>query len=177
MFMFELLAPPTKAQLDSVRGDKRSYDVDLRPRLMIQAIEELQEAGVEPDVWKIEGLDSREKCERIVAVALRGGRRRVGCIILGRGEDDAQVHRWLETAAGLPGFIGFAVGRTCFWEPLILAQRKDRAAGGGGRDCATVSGIRGHFRGTCSRCRVKAKDISMQEKGAWFEAQRPSRQG
>ena len=119
MFMFELLAPPTKAQLDSVRGDKRSYDVDLRPRLMIQAIEELQEFGVEPDVWKIEGLDSREKCERIVAAARRGGRRRVGCIILGRGEDDAQVHRWLETAAGVPGFIGFAVGRTCFWEPLI----------------------------------------------------------
>ena len=119
LFMFELIVPPEKAQLDRFNGDKKTYDVELRPRLMVQAIEELQEAGVEPDVWKIEGLDRREDCEKMVAAARRGGRDRVSCIILGRGEDDQKVHHWLTTAAGVPGFIGFAVGRTSFWDPLV----------------------------------------------------------
>lgn len=118
-FMFELLVPPEQAQLDELKGDKKAYDLKLRPALMAQAIEQLQNAGVEPDVWKIEGLDRHEDCERIVAVARRDGRKRVGCIILGRGEDDKKVHEWLTTAAAVPGFIGFAVGRTSFWGPLV----------------------------------------------------------
>lgn len=118
-FMFELLVPPEKAQLEKVKGDKKAYDRELRPRLMIEAIRQLQDAQVEPDVWKVEGLDRREDCEKIVAAARRGGRDKVGCIILGRGEDDKKVREWLMAAAGVPGFIGFAVGRTAFWEPLV----------------------------------------------------------
>ena len=119
LFMFELLVPPEKSQLDRLKGDKQAYDLKLRPKLMVGAIEALQDAGVEPDVWKIEGLDRREDCERIVATARRGGRGQVGCIVLGRGENDAKVHEWLAIAAGVPGFIGFAVGRTDFWQPLV----------------------------------------------------------
>jgi myo-inositol catabolism protein IolC len=118
-FMFELLVPAEKAQLDRFKGDKKAYDLELRPRLMAEAIEQLQDAAVEPDVWKIEGLDRQEDCENIVAVARRGGRSHVGCIILGRGEDDTKVREWLTTAAAVPGFIGFAVGRTSFWDPLV----------------------------------------------------------
>jgi myo-inositol catabolism protein IolC len=91
---------------------------------MAQAIEQLQDAGVEADVWKIEGLDRREDCEKIVEVAHRKGRDKVGCIILGRGEDDKKVYEWLTTAAKVPGFIGFAVGRTVFWEPLVAWREK-----------------------------------------------------
>src|SRR3989454_5292560 len=123
-FMFELLVPAEKAQLDRVKGDKKAYDLELRPRLMVQAIEQFQDAQVEPDVWKIEGLDRREDCEKIVAAARHGGRDKVGCIILGRGEDDKKVREWLATAAGVPGFIGFAVGRTDFWGPLIAWRAK-----------------------------------------------------
>jgi myo-inositol catabolism protein IolC len=119
LFMFELLVPAEKAQLDRVKGDKKAYDLELRPGLMVRAIEQLQDAGVEADVWKIEGLDRRKDCEKIVAAAHRNGRDKVGCIILGRGEDDQKVHEWLTTAARVPGFIGFAVGRTVFWEPLV----------------------------------------------------------
>ncbi len=118
-FMFELLVPAEKGQLERFGGNKKAYDLELRPRLMAQTIEQLQDAGVEPDVWKIEGLDRREDCEKIVAAARRGGRNQVGCIILGRGEDDRKVREWLTTAAGVPGFIGFAVGRTSFWDPLV----------------------------------------------------------
>jgi myo-inositol catabolism protein IolC len=123
-FMFELLVPAEKAQLDRLKGDKKAYDRELRPRLMAQTIQELQDAKVEPDVWKIEGLDRREDCEKIVAAARRGGRNAVGCIILGRGEDDKKVREWLTTAAGVPGFIGFAVGRTSFWDPLVDFRSK-----------------------------------------------------
>jgi len=118
-FMFELLVPAEKAQLQALAGDRKAYDLELRPRLMVGALRELQGAGVEPDVWKIEGLDRREDCERIVAAARSGGRECVGCIILGRGEDEKKVREWLAIAAGVPGFIGFAVGRTDFWEPLV----------------------------------------------------------
>jgi myo-inositol catabolism protein IolC len=123
-FMFELLVPAEKTQLDRLNGDKKAYDRELRPRLMVQTIEQLQDAQVEPDVWKIEGLDRREDCQKIVAAARRGGRNKVGCIILGRGEDDEKVREWLTTAAGVPGFIGFAVGRTSFWDPLINWRAK-----------------------------------------------------
>jgi myo-inositol catabolism protein IolC len=119
LFMFELLVPAEKSQLDRLRGDKKAYDRELRPGLMVAAIEELQNAGVEPDVWKIEGLDRREDCARIVDVARRNRRDQVGCIILGRGEDEEQVRKWLAIAAGVDGFIGFAVGRTDFWDPLV----------------------------------------------------------
>jgi 5-dehydro-2-deoxygluconokinase len=118
-FMFELLVPPEKAQLDRLKGDKKSYDIELRPRLMVEAMSELQAAGVEPDLWKIEGLDRREDCQEIVATARAGGRDHVGCIVLGRGEDDRKVREWLDVAAKVPGFVGFAVGRTVFWNPLV----------------------------------------------------------
>jgi len=124
LFMFELLVPATKDQLAKVMGDKKAYDLAVRPGLMEQAITALQDAGVEPDVWKIEGLDRREDCEKLVAAAQREGREHVGCIILGRGENDEKVREWLTTAAGVEGFIGFAVGRTDFWDPVSAWHNK-----------------------------------------------------
>ncbi len=128
LFMFELLVPATPGQLARVGGKQASYDLDLRPALMLETIRSLQDAGVEPDIWKIEGLDRREDCAAVVSTARRGGRSRVGCIVLGRGADEQKVVAWLETAASVPGFIGFAVGRTTFWDALadFLAHRATR---------------------------------------------------
>jgi 5-dehydro-2-deoxygluconokinase len=119
LFMFELLVPAEKAQLEEVEGDKDAYDSKLRPGLMVESMKQLQGAGVEPDVWKIEGLDRRDDCERVVETARAGGRETVACIVLGRGADEQRVRGWLKTAASVPGFIGFAVGRTDFWQPLV----------------------------------------------------------
>jgi len=107
------------SELEELHGDQRAYDRSRRPRHMVDAIHELQDAGVEPDIWKIEGLDRTEDCAAVVAAARRAGRAGVGCIVLGRGEDEAKVEAWLSTAAGVPGFIGFAVGRTTFWDALV----------------------------------------------------------
>jgi myo-inositol catabolism protein IolC len=139
-FLFELLVPPEKAQLDKMHGDKHAYDLELRPGLMVQAIQELQAAGVEPDIWKIEGLDRRDDCQKIVAAARSGGRDTVGCIVLGRGENQQKVTEWLGVAATVPGFIGFAVGRTVFWQPLM-----DWRAGKITREQA-VAAISGRYR-------------------------------
>ena len=133
LFMFELLVPAEKSQIEQFNGDKKAYDVQLRPQLMVRTIEDLQDAGVEPDVWKIEGLDRREDCETVVAAARRNGRDRVSCIILGRGENDQKVHEWLTTASTVPGFIGFAVGRTSFWDPLVAWRTRQIT-----RECAVA---------------------------------------
>lgn len=140
LFMFELLVPPEKVQLDQVNGDKSAYDLKLRPQLMVRTIHELQEAGVEPDLWKIEGLDRREDCESMVAAARRDGRGKVGCIILGRGENEEKVREWLAVAASVDGFIGFAVGRTDFWNPLVAWR------GGKSTREGAVAEIARHYR-------------------------------
>lgn len=123
-FMFELLVPPTDSQLDRCKGDKAVFDVEMRPKLMVKAIEELQAAKVEADVWKLEGLDRKSDCEMVVKVCRQGGRDKVGVIILGRGENDAKVREWLRVGANVSGVIGFAVGRTVFQQALLDFQAK-----------------------------------------------------
>jgi myo-inositol catabolism protein IolC len=117
-FMFELLVPPEPVQLESVDGDAGRYDREVRPGLMVNTIAELQEAGVEPDLWKIEGLDRREDCEAVAAAARAGARDRVGCVVLGRGADVEAVERWLRAGSGVTGFVGFAIGRSIWWDPM-----------------------------------------------------------
>ena len=117
-YMFELLVPPEPAQLQKVGGDKKAFDLQLRPGLMVGAIHALQEAGVEPDVLKIEGVDNPADCERIAAEAHASGRDGVSCVVLGRGADSAQVDSWLRAGAGVPGYVGFAIGRSIFWDAV-----------------------------------------------------------
>ena len=124
LYMFELLVLAEAVQLEQVNNDKNAYDIHLRPGLMRRAMQELQDAGVEPDVWKIEGLDRREDSEKMVEIARRNGLDNVGLIVLGRGVDRDRVVKWLQTAASVPSFIGFAVGRTSFWQPVVDFQAK-----------------------------------------------------
>ncbi len=117
-FLFELLVPATPAQLQQVGSDGERYDAELRPELMRRTIAEIQKAGIEVDVWKIEGVDARSDCEMLVAQARTGGRDGVVCVVLGRGADDAKVDHWLGEAAPVDGFVGFAIGRSIWWDPL-----------------------------------------------------------
>jgi myo-inositol catabolism protein IolC len=117
-FLFELLVPPEPHQVEAMGGDEDRWDSEARPRLMERAIGELQDAGVEPDIWKIEGIDRREDCETIAGQTRSGGRDGVACVVLGRGADDAKVDHWLHTGSGVPGYIGFAIGRSIWWDPL-----------------------------------------------------------
>jgi myo-inositol catabolism protein IolC len=117
-FLFELLVPATDEQLASVDGDSDRYDAELRPDLMMRTIAALQDAGVEADVWKIEGVDDRADCERIVAQARTGGRDGVVCVVLGRGASSEKVDEWLQAGAPVDGYVGFAIGRSIWWDAL-----------------------------------------------------------
>ncbi len=117
-FLFELLVPAAEEQLERVGGDSDRYDAELRPELMRRTIAEVQDAGVEVDIWKIEGLDRREDCESIAAQTRAGGRDGVVCVVLGRGADDDKVDHWLQEAAPVEGFVGFAIGRSIWGDAL-----------------------------------------------------------
>lgn len=125
-FLVELLVPATDEQQSAVDD----YDRDLRPDLVVQVIAFLQDHGVEADVWKLEGLDRTEDAERVVAAARRDGRDGVQCIVLGRDAPAAQLDHWLRTAAGVDGFVGFAIGRSNWEEPLedVVREHLDTEA-------------------------------------------------
>jgi myo-inositol catabolism protein IolC len=116
-FLFELIVPATPQQLAESGGAKETYDLKLRPKLMVESMQEIQAAGVEPSVWKVEGVENPNDAKTIVNQAQSGGRQ-VGIITLGRGESKEQVQKWLAVGAKIPGIIGFAVGRTIFMQPL-----------------------------------------------------------
>ena len=100
-------------------GDSDRYDAELRPELMRRTIAEIQNAGVEADIWKIEGVDESADCERIAEQTRTGeGREGVVCVVLGRGADDDKVDHWLRQAAPVEGFVGFAIGRSIWGDPL-----------------------------------------------------------
>ncbi len=130
-FLFELLVPAEDAQLQSVGGDSERYDAELRPELMRRAIAEIQDAGIVVDIWKIEGVDKRSDCEMLAAQTRSGGREHVRCVVLGRGADDAKVDQWLAAAAPVDGYIGFAIGRSIWWDPLkaYVDGKIERSAG------------------------------------------------
>lgn len=127
--LFELLVPAEPAQLERVGGDHDRYDLEVRPDLTLRTISELQSAGVEPEIWKVEGLDRREDYARVAEQARSAGREGVACIVLGRGASDARLENWLRQEAGVPGFIGFAIGRTIWQRALMewLSRKLERA--------------------------------------------------
>ena len=118
-FLFELLVPATEEQLGEVDGDTDRYDAELRPELMRRAIEEIQDFGIEVDIWKIEGVDEQEDAERLAQQTRKGeGREGVVCVLLGRGASNDKVDHWLRQAAPVDGFVGFAIGRSIWWDAL-----------------------------------------------------------
>ncbi len=118
-FLFELLVPATEGQLASVEGDTDRYDAELRPALMREAIQQIQNFGIEVDIWKIEGVDSREDDQMLAEQSRSGsGRQGVACVVLGRGASTEKVEQWLQAASPVDGFVGFAIGRSIWWDAL-----------------------------------------------------------
>jgi myo-inositol catabolism protein IolC len=130
-FLFELLVPATDEQLAQVGGDSERYDAELRPGLMRGAIEGIQNYGIEVDIWKIEGVDERSDAAMLAEQSRSGpGREGVVCVVLGRGASTEKVEQWLQAAAPVEGFVGFAIGRSIWWDALkaYLDSGLDRRA-------------------------------------------------
>ena len=117
-FLLEFLVPATDEQLESVDGDQSRYDSEIRPKLAVQVVEEMREKGADPDIWKIEGLDTKEDCEKVATSIKDGGREDVIEVVLGRGANDEKVNQWLRAGSSVDGYKGFAIGRSIFWNSL-----------------------------------------------------------
>jgi myo-inositol catabolism protein IolC len=113
----ELLVPATDDDLKSVDGDKKRYDDELRPRLTLEVIRYLQDHGANPAIWKVEGMDKAADAAAVAELAGRDGRS-ADCIVLGRHASKEDLDLWLDVAAALPGYVGFAIGRSIWWDPL-----------------------------------------------------------
>ena len=117
-FLLEFLVPATDEQLESVDGDQSRYDSEIRPKLAVQVVEEMREKGADPDIWMIEGLDTKEDCEKVATSIKDGGREDVIAVVLGRGANDEKVNQWLRAGSSVDGYKGFAIGRSIFWNSL-----------------------------------------------------------
>jgi 5-dehydro-2-deoxygluconokinase len=116
--MLEVLVPPEPLQLARVADRRDRFDLEVRPELMVRAVREAHEAGVELDLWKIEGFDRADDYRAVADAARADGRDDVACVVLGRGADRGAVDRWLRAGAGVAGFVGFAIGRSIWWDAL-----------------------------------------------------------
>lgn len=117
-FLLEFLVPATEEQLSSVENDQARYDSEIRPKLAVKVVEEMRERGADPDIWKIEGLDTSEDCEKVAHAIRTGDREDVIAVVLGRGASDEKVNEWLRAGSSVEGYKGFAIGRSIFWDAL-----------------------------------------------------------
>ena len=117
-FLLEFLVPATEEQLASVENDQARYDSEIRPKLAVKVVEEMRERGADPDIWKIEGLETVEDCENVAAAIKTGDRENVMAVVLGRGASDEKVNEWLRAGSSVDGYRGFAIGRSIFWNAL-----------------------------------------------------------
>jgi 5-dehydro-2-deoxygluconokinase len=125
----ELLVPATDADLSSVGGDKKRYDDELRPKLTLEVIRYLQDNGADPALWKVEGMDTESDAAAVADLARRDGRD-ARCIVLGRHASREDLDHWLEIAAPISNYVGFAIGRSIWWDALtsLLAGKIDSDA-------------------------------------------------
>jgi 5-dehydro-2-deoxygluconokinase len=121
-FLLELLIVKTEADSDV---SAEAFEVHLRPQLVRQSMQEFYAAGIEPAVWKIEGMDDALELAETALAVQSGGRADRGLVILGRDEDKKRVENWLRIGATVKSVVGFAVGRTIFKQPLLQYDQQE----------------------------------------------------
>ena len=126
-FLLEFLVPATEEQLASVENDQVRYDSEIRPKLAVKVVEEMRERGADPDIWKIEGLDTPEDCEKVAHAIRTGDREDVIAVVLGRGASDEKVNEWLRAGSSVEGYKGFAIGRSIFWNALKSFHEREKS--------------------------------------------------
>jgi myo-inositol catabolism protein IolC len=123
--LYELLIPATDEQAAAVHGDTTAHDREVRPDLVVQVIADNQNAGVQPAIWKIEGLEDAEAARAVIAAARAHGRDSVDCVVLGRAASPDRLRHWLRVAAPVDGFVGFAIGRN-IWDTAVTDHEQGR---------------------------------------------------
>jgi myo-inositol catabolism protein IolC len=115
--LYELLVPATDAQLGHAGQDAGGYDRDVRPGLVARVIADNYSRGVEPALWKVEGLETVGAARQVAGQARAGGRQ-ASLIVLGRDAPAERLDHWLAVASQVRDFVGFAIGRS-IWEDAV----------------------------------------------------------
>ena len=115
--LYELLVPATDAQLGQAGHDAAAYDCDIRPGLVTRVIADNQAHGIEPALWKVEGLETVDAARQVAEQAKADGRT-ADLIVLGRDAPAERLDHWLEVASQVDAFVGFAIGRS-IWEYVV----------------------------------------------------------
>jgi myo-inositol catabolism protein IolC len=116
-WLLELLVPPTREQL-AAHEDQALFDERERPALTAKVITTMTKAGVRPRIWKLEGYETTEGAQLVLDTIGHSADPGSACIVLGRNAPERQVDHWLDVAAPLEGYVGFAIGRSIWDEPL-----------------------------------------------------------
>ena len=112
----ELLVTPMPEQLATHHG-RGDFDRTARHALTAQVIAQLQDGGVHPTIWELEGFDAASGADEALAAAAADGRYPAACMVVGRDAPIDLVEHWLAVAADRQ-FVGFVVDRTVWEEPL-----------------------------------------------------------
>jgi 5-dehydro-2-deoxygluconokinase len=92
-----------------------TFDGAGRPAMLADFIGESYRRGLTPQFWKIEGTPAADGARTIDrAIAAQPQCRQ---IILGKAADIATIERWFAAAHNSATAVGFAIGRSVFWEP------------------------------------------------------------
>jgi 5-dehydro-2-deoxygluconokinase len=91
------------------------FEASGRPAMLAGFIGDAYRRGLTPAFWKIEGTLAPEGARTIdTAIAAHPACRQ---IILGKAADLGTIDRWFAAAAASTTAVGFAIGRSVFWEP------------------------------------------------------------
>jgi myo-inositol catabolism protein IolC len=123
--MCDLVVPPTQVQLTS---GIRTYGRRMLPGLTKRAIAQLLDAGVDPDVWVIEGFEREDEYREVVKTAARGGRP-ARSFVRAAGHSDSTTRDLMSVGLSVPGILGVVLPRAPFWESAVawMSGRTTRA--------------------------------------------------
>ncbi len=116
--LVKLTVPPTRANLKRVRGKQNSYVNKIMPNLILKAIQEFHQVGIEPDIWSLAMFTNQKVWLEIIDLIRDGeNREQVGILVFSQEESYAKIKQWINSA---PRHLlnGFIVGPIIFTRPL-----------------------------------------------------------
>ncbi len=81
------------------------------------AVSEILKFGIYPSIWKIEGYEKKSDWKNVIN-EISNLQKNPKIIMLGRGESDVLVEKWIKASMGIKEIIGFAIGRTIFLKSI-----------------------------------------------------------
>jgi len=120
-FLLELLVSPAADGIASGRS-RQHWEETVLPVYQREAIEEILDSGVTPQVWKIEGHPDADAAAALSEL-VGSTRRDASVLVLGGGAEIGHLRRVFSCADHDGRFTGFAVGRSIWWKPTAAFCR------------------------------------------------------